>query len=53
MFSAAVRHTAGYSWANNNANYFKNYHPDKEIGRLKKLKSNSLKGYAVQNSRFL
>ncbi|XP_023337354.1 uncharacterized protein LOC111708261 [Eurytemora carolleeae] len=32
LLSAAVRHTAGYSWANNNFNYFNTYHEGKEIG---------------------
>jgi MFS family permease len=32
LASAAVRHTAGYSWANNNFNYFNEYHKGKEIG---------------------
>ena len=32
-YLAAVRHTAGYSWANNNANYFLTFHEGKEIGK--------------------
>jgi len=30
--AAAVRHTAGYSWAHNNVSYFSHYHEGKEIG---------------------
>ena len=32
FLAAAVRHTSGYSWANNNVNYFNEYHEGKEIG---------------------
>ena len=34
LILAAVRHTAGYSWANNNFNYFNTYHEGKEIGKI-------------------
>ena len=33
---ASVRQMAGYSWANNNVNFFNTYHPDKEIGQTSK-----------------
>jgi len=32
LLSASVRQMAGYSWANNNVNFFNTYHPGKEIG---------------------
>merc|ERR1712032_1327712 len=33
LLSAAIfRHMAGLSWANNNVNFFNEYHPDYEIG---------------------
>jgi len=32
FIAAAVRHTAGYSWAHNNVSYFNQYHEGKEIG---------------------
>jgi len=30
--AAAVRHTAGYTWAHNNVSYFNHYHQGREIG---------------------
>jgi len=32
FLAAAVRHTAGYTWAHNNVSYFSHYHEGKEIG---------------------
>jgi len=32
FLAAAVRHTAGYSWAHNNVSYFHQYHEGAEIG---------------------
>lgn len=32
FLAAAVRHTAGYTWAHNNVSYFSQYHEGREIG---------------------